>query len=42
VTPGFDGLRVGSQVSQAQTMPGQRIRRIIGKTALASWFGFDT
>jgi hypothetical protein len=35
-------VRSGSQVSQAQGMSGQRIRRIIGGAALAPRFGFDT
>ena len=43
VTPGFWLFSRGSgQVSQAQRMPGQRIRRIIGNPPLASRFGFET
>jgi hypothetical protein len=32
----------GGQVSQAQRMPGQPIRRTIGEAALATAFGFGT
>ena len=43
VTPGFVCFpSICGQVSQAQRMPGRRIRRIIGYTPLASRFGFET
>jgi len=43
VTPGFEGAKVGcGQVSQAQGMPGEIVRRVTGETPWAFLFAGDT